>query len=463
MSASDELKQQAIASYNDGRVDDAISQWQAALGHSPEDWELMVYLGSAHKEQGQLEIAADYYQSALEREPRLAEVHYNLGNIRQSQNRLPDAMQCYGRALELKPDFAFAYYNLGNVFRDLGQLDKAGECFQQAILNAPDHAPSYNNLGNILKHLGQLDQARQCYQAALDVQPDYDEAKYNLGNAWFEAEEFAAALPWFEASSVRDAEARALYCYYKCQRFEEFAQKLTDHCRRADHRSPQVATLAAHHAINFGTDNPYRFCPQPFDMVYHESVPELAPGSALQAAILAALDEADIEERVQGRLHHGVQSAGNLFQRGEPALQELAELVRRHLRHYQERHAEADCELISSFPGVLDFESAWYIRMQRGGHLDAHIHEGGWISGVLYLSLPQVTANSDAGRLELGLHGDDYPLQVAADAFPSQTVPIGVGDIVLFPANLFHRTLPFETDEERLCIAFDLRPAAGVR
>jgi ectoine hydroxylase-related dioxygenase (phytanoyl-CoA dioxygenase family) len=63
------------------------------------------------------------------------------------------------------------------------------------------------------------------------------------------------------------------------------------------------------------------------------------------------------------------------------------------------------------------------------------------------------------GHLELGLHGDDYP--VLREAFPTTLVPVAVGDIVLFPSSLFHRTLPFRSAEERICIAFDLKPEAG--
>jgi hypothetical protein len=33
-----------------------------------------------------------------------------------------------------------------------------------------------------------------------------------------------------------------------------------------------------------------------------------------------------------------------------------------------------------------------------------------------------------------------------------------VGDIVLFPSSLFHRTIPFSADEDRICVAFDLKP-----
>jgi ectoine hydroxylase-related dioxygenase (phytanoyl-CoA dioxygenase family) len=99
--------------------------------------------------------------------------------------------------------------------------------------------------------------------------------------------------------------------------------------------------------------------------------------------------------------------------------------------------------------------------MRRGGHLDAHIHEGGWVSGVLYLKLPERGESGQEGCFELGLHGDDYPLQPGVNP-PARVVEIREGDIVLFPANLFHRTLPFDSDAERICIAFDLQPAAGV-
>ena len=34
---------------------------------------------------------------------------------------------------------------------------------------------------------------------------------------------------------------------------------------------------------------------------------------------------------------------------------------------------------------------------------------------------------------------------------------VWLGDIVLFPSSLFHRTLPF-SGKERICIAFDINP-----
>ena len=102
--------------------------------------------------------------------------------------------------------------------------------------------------------------------------------------------------------------------------------------------------------------------------------------------------------------------------------------------------------------------------MQQGGHLNAHIHEIGWISGAVYLAMPE--ENGLEGAFEYGTHGDDYPmmpvsgvLQKKIADFPTAHILPKVGDIVLFPSSLFHRTIPFNSNETRICIAFDLKPA----
>jgi hypothetical protein len=129
-----------------------------------------------------------------------------------------------------------------------------------------------------------------------------------------------------------------------------------------------------------------------------------------------------------------------------------------HIDHYRALYAGADCTFISHFPTELAFESAWTIRMQEGGHLDGHIHETGWLSGVVYLDLPPRPQGSDEGCISFSLHGDNYPRDHTD--FAQRTLSIEPGDIVLFPSSLFHRTIPFSASTERVCIAFDLQPAA---
>jgi uncharacterized protein (TIGR02466 family) len=270
------------------------------------------------------------------------------------------------------------------------------------------------------------------------------------------AKRYDEALPYFAASQLDDWQARSLYCLYKAEHFDEFKKQLDLLVSTTRHTAPFIGTLSTHYAINFGVENPYNFCKNGFDYVYQKSIPQLAEGSPLLNDLLRDINQSEIAERKQGMLHFGTQSAGNLFKRPEASFRQLAELIKQEFIHYKNRYAGADCELIRAFPRTLEFTSSWYVKMRQGGHLDAHIHEIGWISGAVYLAMPKNKQHADEGCFEYGTHGDHYPQN--HDNFPARTIMPNVGDIVLFPSSLFHRTVPFSSNEERICIAFDLKP-----
>ena len=62
----------------------------------------------------------------------------------------------------------------------------------------------------------------------------------------------------------------------------------------------------------------------------------------------------------------------------------------------------------------------------------------------------------DRGCIEFSLYKKDFP--ILSPDYPRELYKVKEGDLVLFPSSLFHRTIPFYSDEERLCIAFDLIP-----
>ncbi len=64
------------------------------------------------------------------------------------------------------------------------------------------------------------------------------------------------------------------------------------------------------------------------------------------------------------------------------------------------------------------------------------------------------------GAIYFSLHGYDYPI-VNSDIPNYQYSPIE-GDLILFPSSLFHKTLPFSSNDERHVIAFDIIPEYGV-
>ena len=189
------------------------------------------------------------------------------------------------------------------------------------------------------------------------------------------------------------------------------------------------------------------------------SIKELAePDSSLLKELLKDIEKEEISKRTQSRLHHGTQSSGNLFKRSEGSFRTLSKLIANAIEDYYKKNKNKDSNsiFVKQFPKNVDFNSSWYVKMHSGGHLDSHIHEEGWVSGSVYLSMPKEKKDPNEGAIELSLHGDNYPKK--HDNFPTKTYPVKVGDIVFFPSSVFHRTIPFNSKEERICIAFDVKP-----
>lgn len=440
-----------------GEYDGAINSYRNALKLQPNMPDLHFNLGIVFGNLNRFEEAANSYRKAIALNPKFFEAYGNLGTLMQKQGKLEEAVTSYRKAISINPD-ARGYFNLGTALRDQGKLDEAIKSYQQAIQLFPNYADAHSNLGETLRDQGNMQEAIKSYQNALALNPNHPSANYNMAEFLYLAKRYDEAIPHFEMSQLDDWQERSMYCLYKAERFDEFKNKLDAIVQSGTHTAPFLATLSTHYAINFGVDDPYNFCKNGLDFVYKAAITELSsPNSPLLQSLLNDINNAEIAERVQGMLHNGKQSAGNLFKRPEDSFRTLAELVKKEFIHYKNKFAGADCELIKSFPEELEFTSSWFVKMRQGGHLDSHIHEIGWISGAVYLAMPSDKKSPEEGAFEYGTHGDSYPQKHSS--FPVGSVIPNVGEIVLFPSSLFHRTIPFTSNEERICIAFDLKPS----
>ena len=110
--------------------------------------------------------------------------------------------------------------------------------------------------------------------------------------------------------------------------------------------------------------------------------------------------------------------------------------------------------LISEWPNKF-YLLGWYNKLLKHGYQGTHIHPGGWLSGCFYLKMPKILKEGE-GAINFSLHGYDYPI-VNSD-IPFYQYPPKEGDLILFPSSLFHKTLPFSSNQERHVIAFDIIP-----
>ena len=151
----------------------------------------------------------------------------------------------------------------------------------------------------------------------------------------------------------------------------------------------------------------------------------------------------------------GYQTLGNLFSNPKGSLAKLDRIIKTEIQSYHSKYKSMECLFMDLWPGKIRL-SGWFVHLLGGGHQSVHNHPEGWLSGVVYLKLPEAP-KGDEGCIEFGLNGYDYPL--LNDDYPRTLHRPQKGQIVLFPSSLFHKTLPIAADEERLSISFDLLPA----
>tara|TARA_Y100000589_G_scaffold303216_1_gene315413 strand:- start:907 stop:1275 length:369 start_codon:yes stop_codon:yes gene_type:complete len=110
------------------------------------------------------------------------------------------------------------------------------------------------------------------------------------------------------------------------------------------------------------------------------------------------------------------------------------------------------CSFVQKFPTSRNL-FAWTVTLKQQGHQNAHIHPGGWLSGVIYLKVVP-SLGSNEGAIEFGLNSEHYYNTKS----PSLIFQPKLGDIVFFPSSLHHKTIPFTTDADRIIVSFDLKP-----
>ena len=119
----------------------------------PDSAEVHNLLGIAHMRDGRVDEAISEFEAALAREPQAANARLNLGQIRYDQGaalmesrRFSDAVPLLRMAVDLLPDSAEAQNDLGVTLASMGRLDEARSHFERAVALKPDFAEAQRNL-----------------------------------------------------------------------------------------------------------------------------------------------------------------------------------------------------------------------------------------------------------------------------------------------------------------------------
>ena len=127
-------------------------------------------------------------------------------------------------------------------------------------------------------------------------------------------------------------------------------------------------------------------------------------------------------------------------------------IIFKEVERYRTSFNESQEGLIKNWPDNFDIY-AWLISMKSGGVLKPHMHENSWISGSIYINVPP-KVEPDAGNLVVCMDNNTRDM----GEHRSRSIDVVTGSMCLFPSSLFHYTIPFESNEDRIVMAFDIVP-----
>jgi len=174
------LNNLALALMDDGRTDEALNIFVAAVNLVPDSPRANYNLGYILQQQGKNAEAIRYFKQAVKLNPEYFLAHYNLATALIVIGKIDEAMSHYHLALDLSPDNKDVLNDLANVMVEQGRSVEALSYYSKALRLEPNDPAIHNNLGVALIHMGRFEKAADHFRKALQLNPDYVDANENL-------------------------------------------------------------------------------------------------------------------------------------------------------------------------------------------------------------------------------------------------------------------------------------------
>ena len=368
------------------------------------------------------------------------------GNFNEVTNR-------YKKIVEIEPNNYKAYNNLGNALKELGKLKEAATSYRQAIKIKSDYTKAHFNLGNILNDFGKFKEAIPSLLLALKINPNYSEAHNCLAISYKKLKKFEQAITHYKKANTSESRAQILQCLYVLKKTNEYIKYLSKLCRD-DPKNIKVASISTFVSNQLNLDNIYPFCKNPLKFIFFKNIKSnFIPFKKFINSLINECNNLTSvwESRTTKK---GFQSKGNLFNLQALSILNLKKIILETIGEYKIKYKTKPDGFITQWPNKFSLLGA-YNRLLKHGYQQPHIHPAGWLSGCFYLKMPKPLKKSE-GAINFSLHGYDYPI-VNSDIPSYQYSPVE-GDLILFPSSLFHKTIPFSSNDERHVIAFDTIP-----
>ncbi len=467
-------------------------------------------LGNASRATGDLDAAEAAFRRAMALEPGDRSASINLGAVLRLAGRPDEAIACFEaiqKRGDASPELADA---LVGALLDDGRLDEAVHLARQIVHKHPDFVAGRVTLANLLWEYGTAaapdDDPFDLFRNALEQQPDHHELRAAYiqfllsaraaGEALGQILQLRASaddpmLAWVQANALEmlghREQAGALYAQVHADWGRRVPAFLNSHARHLLTAGKwDAAADVASQATLLEPDNQeawanlataWRLLGDPrehwlcdYDRLVGLVEIETPPGFANQPDFLEAFT-ANLDHRhkarrepIQQSLRGGSQTPGRLFGRSDPLLAS----ARSALMHGVERWLatlprDRSHPFLSRKTRSVRIGGSWSVKLWSSGNHVNHIHPEGWISSAFYVALPPSTGTSSASGQAGCIQFGQPPVDLHLGLPPRRVICPEPGKLALFPSYLWHGTVPFDDEQPRLTVAFDMTPLAEPR
>lgn len=474
----------------------AITSLEDTLSAFPGDELAVRTLAEIKHKTGDLDGASALYEGALAKNPLDMTAAIRRGQILRDKGYSQDALDHltrYAPKFTNSPEFAEA---LSGPLVDLERFGEARQLLERVTAAAPAYFPAHRALARLGKEYTNDSDPYVSFRKIAEKWPgevsiwqswastagafrDYDLALSILGDARCHIANspelaFLEAVALGEVGRARDAEALfSSLTEGVVSAHDYYAARARNAIRLSD---GEAAALWAQKALDNSPNDQFAWAYlgiawrllgderehwlYDYDVQTAQiPVPMMQSAAQLEEVVdtLRKLHIASSNAAEQS-MRNGTQTQGALFHRESPVMQKLKESI-----------AIVVEEFVSGLPDDQEhpfyrrkssrtrFVGSWSVRLKQSGYHISHIHPEGWISSALHLIIPEegsTEADPNAGCLMLGAP----PSELGLDLGPRKIVRPSAGALVLFPSMMWHGTVPFAQDSERLSIAFDAVP-----
>lgn len=446
-----------------------VTRLREELARNPNDRVAWHNLAAAFGDLGHASQAEDAARRALTLGIKAPETRLVLARALQVQRKLDEAQSAYEQAIALRPAYVDAQRDLAQlVWMRTGDARAALASLDKAIRAAPRQAALHLVRSVVLEFAGdragalgavETGLARAGNDGSLLQQAARLAAETGARDRALDFAQRAVAL----APSAFAARSGLCEVLLALGRVDEAVPIAAALCAAQPHNQYALALQATLWRLS-GDARYSAWCD--YATLVSAQVLEVPPGfSNLEAFLDELAAELDtlhafhahpLQQSVRGGSQLHLQS----MELERPLIAALFRTLVAIVHAYLARIGAGPDPVRARNTGKALFSGAWSVRLRSGGHHTDHVHPHGWLSSACYIALPPTIGAGGHDADRAGWLRFGRPSFVTDPALPADHhVKPERGRLVLFPAYVWHGVEPFESDQPRLSVAFDVVPA----